>query len=399
MTPRKFKILIATASYGGNGGFSSQHPEVGRYIAKVERECIADPRVEGVAYTDIADTPITMGRNRMAVMAIEGGADFLLMVDSDMHCDYGVERGMKPFFATSFDYAVKHWDKGPVMVGAPYCGPPPYENVYIFQWDSGASGIANQADMRLVRYERTQARYMAGIQDVAALATGLLLIDVRLFTMTDPKLLFQKLLAEGHTVQEAESRIKPWFYYEWKNVRQDEKVSTEDVTFSRDMSLWGVNVLGYNPVKCNWDAWAGHYKPHLVTKPILISADDVGFRMSEAIRLGRSSNEQLIHLDFSEPPDIRSATGVPVPVQQPDPPADDGSVPVLHGGDSGGGGNRADNPQPADPAPGTGGTDSGPAGPRGSLLEQLVEDARAWSRRRELERERGFSTDKPEDSA
>lgn len=407
MTPRKMRILFATFSYGGNGGIASQHPAVGDYLMHVARVCSKDPRIEGFSKADLADTPITMTRNAMCQTAIDGGADYLLMVDSDMHCDYGVESGkMKPFFETSFDFAYEHYDKGPVIVAAPYCGPPPEENVYCFQWTSKANsaftdavtGIAAESDCQLVQYTRPEAARMGGIHPAGAVATGLILIDVRILKMTDPMTDYKRLRKEGRTDEDACRAVRPWFYYEYKDCRETEKASTEDVTFSRDISLWGTQVLGYNPVFINWDAWAGHYKPHLVTKPFPMTADDVGFRMAMAARLGRRRDEAIQNLNIPLPigfvptpsgfvghdadgsvttwnPAVH-ATGLSARAERPLSGDSVGCVTVPHGRDSVWGADRAGEACVVPAEPGTGGGDGGPAP---TLGEQLVRDQKAKS--------------------
>ncbi|MEK0126623.1 hypothetical protein, partial [Bordetella pertussis] len=89
-------------------------------------------------------------------------------------------------------------------------------------------------------YSRAEASQFTGIGEVAALPTGLIMYDMRIFDMLEPK----------------DENSKPWFYYEWADKYQSEKASTEDVSATRDMSLVGQQVLGYSPVFCAWDSWA-----------------------------------------------------------------------------------------------------------------------------------------------
>jgi hypothetical protein len=48
---------------------------------------------------------------------------------------------------------------------------------------------------------------------------------------------------------------------------------------TRDLSFAGAEKLGYNPVYCNWDAWAGHWKPKCVGKPQMIDPGTIGSKM------------------------------------------------------------------------------------------------------------------------
>lgn len=263
---QKFNVGFCTFSYGGNGGISSEVPDIREWMVPLVAEASRDDRIEHVRIWNLADTPITMTRNRAVLMARQYGIDVLIMVDSDMRPDIlAASPDAKPFFASSFDFLVDHYSKGPVVVGAPYCGPPPVECVYVFRWQNMQSNNSNP-DFQLEMYDRHTAVRMRGIQECAALPTGLIMYDMRAFELTEPK----------------DESSKPWFYYEWKDKYHSEKASTEDVTQTRDLSLVGATKLGYNPVFCNWDAWAGHWKPKCVGKPVVMNAGGVGEKLREA---------------------------------------------------------------------------------------------------------------------
>jgi hypothetical protein len=280
---QKFNVGIVTFSYGGNGGISSEVPNIREWVAPLIPELTKDPRVDQIRMWNLADTPITMTRNRAVLQARQHGVDVLVMVDSDMHPDmYNGQEYAKPFFQTSFDFLVNHYPKGPCVIGAPYCGPPPNECVYVFQW-SNMRSHASHADFQLKMYERHEAAKMSGIQECAALPTGLIMYDMRAFELTEPK----------------KDTDKPWFYYEWKDIYHSDKASTEDVTQTRDLSLAGVQAWGYNPVYCNWDAWAGHWKPLCVGKPLMIDAKNVSDKLKRAAELGVNSDVKLVCLPSS----------------------------------------------------------------------------------------------------
>ena len=263
---QKFNVGFCTFSYGGNGGISSEVPDIREWMTPLVSELSRDERVANIRIWNLADTPITMTRNRCVLMAREFGVDCLVMMDSDMKPDMymGQSDEVKPFFQTSFDFFANHYAKGPCVIGAPYCGPPPHECVYVFEWRNMRTDNVNP-DFQLKMYERQQATKMAGIQPCAALPTGLIMYDMRAFDLTEPK-----------TDQD-----KPWFYYEWSNKFASDKSSTEDVTMTRDLSLVGTQKLGYNPVYCNWDAWAGHWKPICVGKPQFIEAKDISSKLKQ----------------------------------------------------------------------------------------------------------------------
>ena len=119
---------------------------------------------------------------------------------------------------------------------------------------SGRSGLifARTASRTAFRFKvtnvsRFDAAERKGIQRAAALPTGLMLIDMR----------GVKRLGDER------------FYYEWTDKTASAKASTEDVTFSRDLSLNGIKMY------CNWDSWAGHWKSIRVAKPAVIHVDHI----------------------------------------------------------------------------------------------------------------------------
>src|SRR5574340_1133166 len=186
MIPRKLSLFIACFSYGGNGGFSSTHPAVYQWLLNNQPKWMNDPRSGQITLEDFCDTPITMTRNKSILRAREHGADMLLWIDSDQRPDLYIgvpDVGAKPFWDTSFDFLYQHYDKGPVLVAAPYCGPPPHENCYCFRWATKQSHNPDHVDMQLEQFSREDAANMGGIQEAAAMPTGLMLIDMRCFEL------------------------------------------------------------------------------------------------------------------------------------------------------------------------------------------------------------------------
>ena len=268
----RYKLLIGRFPYG-----NIEDSRLTTWLMRLSAQLAADPRFE-VTTLPLNDTPITMTRNRMFQLAQKGGIDLLLIVDSDIvpDCELGEDPAAKPFFDTSVDFLLNH--PGPCVVGAPYCGPPPHENVYVFQWTNWGGRQPN-VDLALEQYPREEAARLTGIREVGALPTGLMLLDMRAF----------------------KGIPHPWTYYEWKGdgppcphcgVRargpESEKGSTEDVTLTRDLSLAGVKQY------CNWDAWAGHVKQKVVRKPRPWTADIVAARLRDAIVKGTTDTEKLI---------------------------------------------------------------------------------------------------------
>ena len=294
-----FDVGICTFSYGGNGGISSEHPDIREWMIPLVMKASHDPRIGNIHVFNLSDTPITMTRNRAVVLAREKNLDVLVMVDSDMRPDMYANSDplAKEFFSSSFDFLVDHYHKGPVCIGVPYCGPPPSECVYVFRWQN-AQSLNPNPDFNLEMYDRHTAAKLGGIHECAALPTGLIMYDMRCFDLTEPK----------------EPGDHPWFYYEWKDLYCSEKASTEDVTQTRDLSLVDINKLGYSPVFCNWDAWAGHWKPKCVGKPQFISPLDVSSKLKDCWKAGVEDGVKLYDVQASKDMERKiQAAGPPEP--------------------------------------------------------------------------------------
>ena len=136
----------------------------------------------------------------------------------------------------------------------------------MFKWSNYESNTPNE-NWRLEQYTRDQVIPYTGIWEVAALPTGLILYDVRLFN-TLPR---------------------PWFAYEYTDApRNTHKGSTEDVFQTRNASM-----LGF-PQYCNWDAWAGHNKKKIVGKPQPVRISSIAGAMADALRKGVTENHKVV---------------------------------------------------------------------------------------------------------
>lgn len=322
MTPRKLKVCFATFPYGGNGATAKEHPDIRDWLIETIWKARHDERIDTVDLADYCDTPITMTRNRAVREAQLKGVDVLVMIDSDQKPDMylGHDPSAVPFWDASFDYLYEHYDRGPTIIGAPYMGGPPHENVFVFTWANHQSDHPN-TDFKLRQYSREEAFGMAGIQPCAALPTGLIMFDVRAFEATSPARdvfgenvlqWLQPHLGQPLTPQVIEgflewvkrekySREQSWFYYEYETepdgtCYQDRKASTEDVTATRDLSMLGLLKHGYNPVHCAWSSWAGHWKPKCVGRPQLMTVEGVASKMVRAAREARTRTVKLIEL-------------------------------------------------------------------------------------------------------
>lgn len=307
MTPRKLNLFIANFAYGGNGGCANEHPDVREWFCQTMMMAKEDPRIGDINTQTFSDTPITLTRNKAVLVARQLGADLILFCDSDQSPNlHAREQGFEPFFKSSFDYLYAHYEKGPVCIGAPYCGPPPHENVYVFRWDS--TGVyGDETSFSLEQYSRHEASRMQGIQECAALPTGLIMFDMRMFDLIEPSKMSQRQVleeVEGHRMSIAEAMrniSNGWFYYEWKNQYAAEKASTEDVTATRDMAMVGQEKLGYNPVLCNWNSPIGHWKPWCVPgRPRFFGNESVGGSFRRAMERDASEHDRIIDVQLPD---------------------------------------------------------------------------------------------------
>lgn len=279
MPRQKFSIYFAFFPYGGNGAAPSEHPAIRNWFANtlLDLKTKYAEQVSDITWKDFADTPVTMTRNAAAVAACEAKADILVMIDSDNIPDlyltpeyralYPSEaQSARPFMEVVLEQFEKRWSAGPISICAPYCGPPPHSPVYVFKWEQGCDEVQDKT-YRLRMFERSEASIMSGVGPCAAQPTGCIAMDTRLFKLCEPD------AKDG----------KGWFYYEYKNGYNAKKCSTEDVTCTRDLALMVQKKLGYNPLLCAWDCWAGHVKPVIIGKPSVISIENVEPRYRKAV--------------------------------------------------------------------------------------------------------------------
>lgn len=286
MIPKRLNVMFAFFTYTGTSSGTAVNWSVASWWAKtllkIKTHTEFTSRISYVNEWQRADTPITMTRNLAIKTAYDAKADILVMIDSDMCPDVNLgnpyHADAVPFFDTAFDTIYNHYDKGPLVIGAPYGGPPPHENMYVFTW-SQKMNADDESPFELRQYNREEAQQFMGMMECAALPTGLIMYDMRAFDLIE----------------------KPWFHYEWKDDTESEKASTEDVQNTRDISISCLAKHGYNPLRCAWSSWAGHYKVWCVNKPAKLYADNVAKKLSDAIKRGWYRNEGILDLDINPP--------------------------------------------------------------------------------------------------
>jgi len=291
MIDRKFTFFVGFPAYSGNGGYSAILPQIMYWWKNTYHKMRSDPQVHLIHECTYRDTPITMVRNQMVLHARRAQADYLLMVDSDNAPD--IEPDGKPFWDTSWEFLKKHYEKGPALIFAPYCGTPEYEAAYVFKW-TNHSNEDQPEKFKLDMMTREEASLWSGIVDVAAGPTGLMLIDMRMFDLVDA----------------------PYFCYEYKDFTESEKDTTEDVYFTRNVSMNGIIKLGYNPVYCNFDAWAGHAKQKMVRKPRPLAASNIAETLRHAVLGGKVLGETMVVLGDKSNRDETGQKAKPKPMNR-----------------------------------------------------------------------------------
>lgn len=309
-------ILFAQFCYAGNGGVATVLPEFVPWYAKVSAYLEAHEEIDRIGWKRYGDIPLSMERNRVIRDAKDEGFDIIVMLDSDNVPDLylGVDAEAKPFIETSLEFLLGRAKVGlPTVVCAPYCGPPPHptrggeENVYVFHFEStDGDGTEGNPCYRLKAYDRNHAAIMRGIQPIAAGPTGVTMYSMDALDLlpvgeyTKAEVLNQ--VARGEVTPERAEQLlamESWFFYEHPDQEQTRKSSTEDVTNTREIQFAAHEKFGKDVVFCNWDSWAGHGKPRMVGKPIVVPMESVTGLYREAVTRNVSFRDRIVEVDFT----------------------------------------------------------------------------------------------------
>lgn len=245
--PPKIRLAIVRFSYDGQ-----ERVEVGQWIARNAPILNNHPRVADVGWSCPIGYPITCQRNAALAAAHRNGYHFVLFLDTDMvfdaHCresfvnhpNLPVMSDQRPFMPAALDFALEH--PGPCVIAAPYCAGPPEERVLVHRFHEYESNSANAPaqGLKLQCFSREEVMTRTGYEQVAALPTGMMLIDTRMCDVLHA----------------------PWFSYEYADQDETRLAGTEDVVFSRNLYYLGI------PQYCDFSGWACHVKNKHVGRPI-----------------------------------------------------------------------------------------------------------------------------------
>jgi hypothetical protein len=224
----KWKIMVARFPHGG-----SERAEVTNWLVAV---ALWAKRLDiELLHWMANDTPITMLRNRAVKDAIDAGADLLVMVDSDMGPD---KLATQPFLPAAFEFTRQRWQAAPTIVAAPYSGGLPDRLPMMGTFREYLEGRPVKAQL----LTRAEAASFHGILSCPYLGTGLMLLDLRIFTGFN-----------GVALK------PPWFHYEYTDEYHTAKAASEDMEFS--LQTWfAFGGIGLEVNFCAWDSWSEHYK-------------------------------------------------------------------------------------------------------------------------------------------
>jgi hypothetical protein len=256
--PEKISLLVNVFTYSKSVG-----ADVFVYTHAAHMLPKTLPRVHDVAVSYTTGYPTDRVRNAVVKEAKANGHQFVLMLDDDMHPDLGLSSSLHrdeqavPFLPAALEFALAH--DGPCCVGAPYTAGPPYQEVVVMKNRQRFPDLPDGCGGFLDKYTRDEAAVMRGIQRVAALPTGVMLVDLRILDILEP----------------------PWFSYEFKDPPYNTALaSTEDVVFSRNCDWMGI------PQYCAWSSWAGHCKQYTTMKPVISPVPEIPRSIWKALDKG-----------------------------------------------------------------------------------------------------------------
>jgi hypothetical protein len=247
---QKWKVMLAMFPYGG-----VQRSELTPWAMSAAVWAANQKDIDGgLLYWSTNDTPITMTRNLAVKAAIHNEVDILVFCDSDMIPDIDKAH---PFLPSAFKFIKSRWATAPTIISAPYCMGAPTYSPTMGRWRTHHNGYP----IATALYTREEAAEFTGIQPCSLQGTGLMAIDMRIFT--------------GFPIREEVIKLPPpFYYYEYTDENNSEKASTEDMVFSRNVTLLFAKhnlEIGF----VDFDSWAYHIKNEFVGKPYSITIQTV----------------------------------------------------------------------------------------------------------------------------
>jgi hypothetical protein len=172
---------------------------------------------------------IAMGRNLQVKEAMQLGLSHLLFIDPDMLPDTYLEADPQATPVWDTFWSFMQANPGSVLA-APYCGPPPKEEVHVFSPNPSGD---------LKRVSREQAAALHGWQQVGGAGTGFMLIDMDVF----------------------KALKNPYFHDVYTDETESKLRNSQDVDFSK--KCWEAGI----PMYVNFDCWCDHQQMVHIRRP------------------------------------------------------------------------------------------------------------------------------------
>lgn len=173
----KYKILFASPC-----SFLSEHPRFGRWLTQMAVTVTHDPMCAGYRDHYSTEHRIHIARNQSVDAAQQTGCDYIVFGDPDMNPDF---RLFNPYLTAQAQPKAREWAKPFLpsslkfmqteacgVIGSPAISGPPDCKINVFK-DRGD----NVTRMSHEEYANTPPSFL----QVAAIGTGLMLIDMKVF--------------------------------------------------------------------------------------------------------------------------------------------------------------------------------------------------------------------------
>lgn len=208
-------------------GWNLQVPHLTRWLSLMAFHLGRDAKSYNLAnidWFDVSTARILQMRNQCVRKALDVQATRLLMIDPDMWADAYLSfngaaptrDGAKPFLASAWQFL----DENPgSVVAAPYCGR-----------DGQVHVFGNDDEGHIRRVARDYAASLTGWVRVAAVGSGLMLIDCDVFRKMKP----------------------PWFDDVYRNDEKTKLLLSQDAYFCRRCAECQI------PIYVNFDSWCRH---------------------------------------------------------------------------------------------------------------------------------------------
>lgn len=260
---KKYNVMLARFPFG-----LMERSECVDWLMATALNMQNDPRIARLSVWCQFQVPVTTARNLCVKEALEQDIDIIIMTDCDMGPDRG--GGTDKFWPRALEFIESRWDVCPTVIGAAYCGKPPEYAINAFRWRARDPEFPY---FKVFYREEAADRVGSGYEAVAAMGTGLVAIDTRIFTGY-----------EGYKLP------KPYFYYEY-NEDESKVISTEDVVFTRNANEIFREVAPV--VFCDWNAWASHLKIQEIMRP-------VNPKSPELLRVFRREAEEKVRQEAAD---------------------------------------------------------------------------------------------------